>query len=459
MRMAPWLMAVASTVHVASGSYLADSRAAVDQVNRAFDRATPGLTCRFSPASVPAFLSSAPGSLADTIQYAGTIGDQAITMVLRTSESDLSGFYFYETFRAPIQLRGRTSTRGFTLAEFGDAREPARSTGTFEGSAHPSHLTLRGMWRSPDAKRSRRFTLRRTRRPANRQVLFTWDRVSPTQSGEGWQDAIDYSPTTGELVYLEGPDVLGIFNLSTMKARTLLNFSSQVEQYPSRPGGPVPAGASSVGHVVVSHAGDRVAFNAGPRDFQDIYVMGTGDVRPRRLTDSPGDFLKDGRFFYGYLHPKFSPDDRTLLFEDLHGEDPNNRVVVVNTAGGPVQKLGEGYSEMAYWSADGTRICTYSDARTARKIVYEIPSGTAAVGGNDSYYDRERPCRIIADAASLETCAVPANNHEFESDQLYRGSGDHLSQRWVTPDVVINTYDLFENRRPGYRIQVVRFLN
>jgi hypothetical protein len=91
---------------------------------------------------------------------------------------------------------------------------------------------------------------------------------------------------------------------------------------------------------------------------------------------------------------------------------------------------------MPYWSAEGTRICTYSDARTARKIVYEIPSGNAAVGANGSYYDKEKSCRIIADAASIETCDAPANNHEFESDHLYRGSGDRLSQRWVAPDVV-----------------------
>ena len=71
-----------------------------------------------------------------------------------------------------------------------------------------------------------------------------------------------------------------------------------------------------------------------------------------------------------------------------------------------------------------------------------------------SLNDRESSCRSIADAASIETCDVPYGNDVFQ------GSGERLlSQRWVTPDVVINSYELSEPGRPGYRIQVVQLLN
>ena len=74
--------------------------------------------------------------------------------------------------------------------------------------------------------------------------------------------------------------------------------------------------------------------------------------------------------------------------------------------------------------------------------------------GADSSWDndRERLCRSIADASSIETCDVPEGNEAFGAGSR----GVVLSQRWVTPDVVINTYELNQRGRPGYRIQVVQ---
>ena len=79
--------------------------------------------------------------------------------------------------------------------------------------------------------------------------------------------------------------------------------------------------------------------------------------------------------------------------------------------------------------------------------MYDARSGTATVEeASPSSPDRDTRCRLIADVAS------------FADDRRFRGSGEHLSQRWVTPDVVINRYELSAGR-PGYRIQVVQLLD
>lgn len=381
--------------------------------------------------------------------------------MLRTTTPLVSGYYFYDTIEQPIQLRGRLTDRGFTLTEFGDLRKPSNSTGIFELSPTSSTDGLRGMWRSPDRKRSLRVGLKRIPPTVEHQILLTWERRSQSGVFEPWQADVDYSPTRNQLIYLEQPSVVAAFDLSEMRRKAVAGFEPETRSYPLRQGGLVPVGPPSVHHVVVSHTGDRIAFSAGPENFPDIYVMDVGDSRPTRLTDSMGDFEKERTHFYDYSRPKFSPDDRMLLFQILHGPDPNNRVAVIDASGGPMHVLGEGYAERAYWSADGTRVCTYSDARTARKIVYDVLSGKATAGGIDSIdvHDRERSCRSIADAASLETCDVPEASEVFDHGRLFRGSGERLSQRWVTPDVVINFYELSDAGRPGYRIQVVQRFN
>ena len=92
--------------------------------------------------------------------------------------------------------------------------------------------------------------------------------------------------------------------------------------------------------------------------------------------------------FYLHSRPKFSPDDRTLLFDSHGNVFPNTSLAVVNPAGGPTQTLGEGYSETAYWSADGTRICT--SGRAERKIMYGFPSGRASIGRDMSVLRRRQ---------------------------------------------------------------------
>jgi hypothetical protein len=462
-RLRPWIVTAAFVACLAaSDSYPLEGRTAADQANQSPETPASSLTCRFPSERQPAFLIGAPRVDASAVRYSGTIGNKAITMALWKSGSDLTGFYFYEQFRASIQLRGRTGSRGFTLTEFGDVLEPWRTTGAFEGSDDTSNDTLRGTWRAPNGARRVRFTLTRTPQKVDHQILITWERRAPG-GYRPWQAAVDYSPITNQLIYLEQPDILSLFDLSTMTSRRLLKFDSAVRDY-AQP--EYPAGPPYIAHVVLSHAGDRVAFSAGTRgglSFEDIYVMNLVDAVPRRLTDSLADFLKT-RMFYLYSRPKFSPDDRTLLFQDLHSNvSPNTSLVVVSVAGGSTQTLGEGYSETAYWSADGTRVCTSGGAE--RKIAYEFPSGRASVGRDMSHYDEEKACRAIADAASRETCAAPTNS-DFESDRLFHGpyeptrrGGYHISQRWVAPDVVVNTYDLSGNPNPGYRIQVVRLLN
>lgn len=447
------LIATAWAVWVANDTYRAAGPAAAGQTDQ-IDGAPQGLTCRIATPHPPSFLSPASSPRADIRHYSGTIGSRAVTMMLRTIDRDLSGHYFYATIEQPIQLRGRLTDRGYTLTEFGDLREPSNSTGTFDISTTPSTDALHGTWRSPDGKRSPQVAFDSVPPTREHRILVTWERRSGNDRFEAWQRIADYSPVRNELIYLEQPNVVAAFDLSTMRRRHLFEAATETVTYSMPHGSLMTVGPPRVYDVVVSHAGDRVAFTAGPEPFRDIYVMGIDDARQTRLTDSLGDFMKEGKSFFHYGQPKFSPDDRMLLFQILHGPVPdNNDVAVISAAGGPVQALGEGYAERAYWSADGTRVCTYSDARTARKIVYEVPSGRATVGADSSWdNDRERLCRSIADAASIETCDVPEGNEAF-------GAGSRavvLSQRWVTPDVVINTYELDQRGRPGYRIQVVQ---
>jgi len=125
----------------------------------------------------------------------------------------------------------------------------------------------------------------------------------------------------------------------------------------------------------------------------------------------------------------------------------------------PARTLGEGYAERAYRSADGTRVCTYSDSRTARKIVYDVPSGRATIGGASSFYDdRERSCRSVADAASIETCDLPTGNDAFGEERLFRGSGAHLSQRWVAPNVKSSRQFPLVHHSRGAWLEGVRLL-
>jgi len=473
----PWkrlslsLVAVGCAIYATSDFDWAGNRLAANQNTQTTAQAE-ALTCRFpSAARPPAFLSRAPRSGDSVHQYSGTIGTRSVTMLLRQVDGDLSGYYFYAAFRSPIQVRGRATPRGFTLTEYGDLRQPWRTTGFFDAFQSLANASIQGTWRSENGTKSFRFALNRDATRLDREVLFTWDGGT----------SMDYSPTTNQLVFLEQPDTLGIFNLSTMSRRTLLKFRSHVTGFP-RPDGRVwPVGGATVSAVVMSHAGDRVAFNGGPESFQDVYVMRTAgdDTRPLRLTDSLGDFSKEMNSFYQYSNPKFSPDDTMLVFQIFHGPvsdtDPNNRIAVVNSTGGAVRTLGEGYAERAYWSADGTRVCTYTQILTDRKIVYDVRSGQAFVGDRGSYLkSSDRTCRTIADAASVETCNEPADSEDFEIDRLYSGSGRLVVQRWVTPDIVINTYELplrftaeRAPARPGRRtwpgldsrFQIVRFLN
>jgi hypothetical protein len=410
------------------------------------------LTCRIPNAHPPAFLATAARTPDGVQQYTGTIGRRTVTMLLEANAGgDLSGSYSYDRIDQPIQLRGRLAERRLTLTEFGDLREPSKSTGSFEMATAPPSGALRGTWRSPDRTRSLRARFGRMPAAAERRVLFTWERRSQFDGDGSWLGDVDYSPARGELVYLEAPNVVAALDLSSMRRRTLLALGPETRSIPARLGGFLLPGPTRVRHVVVSHAGNSVAFSAGPDDFPDIYVMGMTDTRPTRLTDSMGDFHNGGQtYFYRYWKPKFSPDDRMVLFQNGNGPGPSNRIALVGAAGGPIQTLGEGFAEHAYWSADGTRVCA-TDGRTSKKIVYAVPSGTATVGALGSAdSDRERSCRSIADTASIETCEVPDRHAIF---------GAAFAQRWVRPDVVINFYDLTLRGRPGYRIEVVQLLN
>lgn len=437
-------------------------RARASQSDQAVGSLQLDLSCVLPTEIQPAFLlNSKASSETQIFHYSGTIGNQRIVMMLRQFRRQLSGFYFYERFRAPIQLRGQVQNGTISVTEFGESRDPGRITGTFETSGDPTSRSLTGTWLSPHKERRLPFTLSKTEPPPDGgDILLSWDRFSLTGSYEAWARNVDYSPVTNELIYLEEPNVLSVLDLSTMKSRKLYQFEFPLKEVPSRVGAMV-VGKSTIGHVVVSHSGEKVAFSAGTGYpvLSDIYVMGIREARPLKLTDSLGDFMNGQTLFYPYDHPKFSPDDNTVLLERFGGNDRNQssaNVYVVEALGGTVRALGEGYSERAYWSADGSRVCTYSDSRTARKIVYEVPSGRASVGGTGSY-DRDEPCRIIADAASAQTCETPPNNLDFESERLYQGIASRPVQRWVTPDIAINTYEL--SSPPGYRIQIVRTLN
>jgi hypothetical protein len=299
-----------------------------------------------------------------------------------------------------------------------------------------------------------------TKEPSLRhRVLLTWERRSASGGFQPWQDEVDYSPVRNELIYLEQPNVVAALDLFSMRRRILARLGPEAPDPRLRPGQPPLVDPWMVQHIVVSHAGDRLAFSAGPFTFPDIYVMGLGDPRPLRLTDSTGDFEKQPPYFYYYWAPQFSPDDRLVLFTINHGPAPNGQFAAVPASGGPVQRLGQPFAEPPYWFVDGTSGCTYSDGRSSGKIVYDPRSGTARVDeGASSSPDRKQRCRLIGDVASIDTCSEPAGNDPFEEDRRFRGSGEHLSQRWVTPDVVINRYELSAGQ-PGYRFQVVQLLD
>lgn len=312
------------------------------------------------------------------------------------------------------------------------------SSGAFRAAQADTALTCRIPNARPPAFLSPSPGTRGTPRDGDEpRVLLSWERRSQSNGDWSWLADVDYAPARNELVYLDAPNIIVARDLSSNRRRTLLTLDA----------------SQTVRHLVVSHAGDRLAFSAGRDYFPDIYVMGMTGASPTRLTDSIGDFEKGGRsYYYTYSLPKFSPDDRMLLFQILHGPDPNNRIALVGVSGGPVRTLGEGYTEAAYWSADGTRVCTNSDARTAKKIVYDVASGRAtvgAVGSSDRHPDAS--CRVIADTASIDTCEVPRRYSVWR--------GDAVSQRWVRPDIVINFHELESPGRPGYRIEVLRFLN
>jgi len=376
--------------------------------------------------------------------------------MLQATARDLSGYYIYDAIEQPIQLRGRLTDRGLTLTEFGDLREPATSTGSFEMAGSFPGDALRGTWRSPGGTRTLRARLDTNEPFLRHRVLLTWER-RPTSGGfQPWQQEVDYSPTRNELIYLEQPNVVAALDLFSMRRRILARLGPPSP--PLRPGELPLVDPWMVQHLVVSHAGDRVVFSAGPLTFPDIYVMDLGDPRPVRLTDSMGDFQRQPPYFYYYWAPQFSPDDRLVLFTIVHGPAPNSQFASVPASGGPVQRLGQPFAEPPFWFVDGTSTCTYSDGRSPRKIVYDARSRTATVEeASPSSPDRDTRCRLIRDVASVDTCIEPAGNGPFAEDSRFRGSGEHLSQRWVTPEVVINRYEL--STGPGYRIQVVQLLD
>ena len=220
-------------------------------------------------------------------------------------------------------------------------------------------------------------------------------------------------------------------------------------------------GSPAVGAMMLSHGGDRIAFSAGPPTAPDVYVASLDAPQPLRLTDAAGDYKKDGTYYFRHMWPKFSPDDKTVLFQTLSGgaslTHPNNSVSVVSAAGGAIQRLGEGYSERAYWSADGSRVCSYTQRQN--RVVYEVASGRAFVAPTDSALrDPERACRIIAAAASLDTCEEPRAVDDLTDDRLYHGGGERPARHWLTPDIVLTTYEWRQGGRPGYRIQLARAL-
>jgi hypothetical protein len=417
------------------------------------------LTCRLPNAPPSAFLSAAAGTRGAIRRYSGTIGNRPVTVMLQATARDLSGYYIYDAIEQPIQLRGRLTDRGFTLTEFGDLREPSTSTGSFDMAGSFPADALQGTWRSPGGTRTLRVRLDTNEPFLRHRILLTWERRAASEGFQPWQEEVDYSPARNELIYLEQPNVVAALDLFSMRRRILTRLGPEAPHSPLRPGQPPLVDPWMVQHIVVSHAGDRLVFSAGPLTFPDIYVMDLGDPRPVRLTDSMGDFQKQPPYFYYYWVPQFSPDDRLVLFAINHGPRPNTQIAAVPASGGQVQRLREHFDEPPYWFVDGTSTCTYSDGRGPRKIVYDARSGTARVDeGSSSSPDREKRCRLIGDVASIDTCIEPAGNDPFADDSRFRGAGAHLSQRWVTPDVVINRYEL-SGGRPGYRIQVVQLLD
>lgn len=91
-------------------------------------------------------------------EYAGTIkGTIAIRMTLAVEGQRVTGSYFYEKYKKPIQLAGAVDPDGTVLLIEGDGR--GAETGRFEGR-FTAGGAFEGSWSSPDGVKQMPFSVR-----------------------------------------------------------------------------------------------------------------------------------------------------------------------------------------------------------------------------------------------------------------------------------------------------------
>lgn len=126
--------------------------------------------------------------------------------------------------------------------------------------------------------------------------------------------------------------------------------------------------------------GQRIAFNAGPDEEGDIYVMGADGSRRTRLTFAAGENER----------PRWSPDGRRIAFNS--SRKGNVDIYVMNADGSEQMPLttDEADDARADWSPDGRRIVFDSERDGNREIYVMEADGSNKVRlthhpGTDGY--------------------------------------------------------------------------
>jgi len=130
-----------------------------------------------------------------------------------------------------------------------------------------------------------------------------------------------------------------------------------------------------------SSDGEHIAFRS-QRDGGGIFIMGATGESVRRLTD------------FGF-NPKWSPDDRSIVFGEEDVPSPLNRNLVsalwvADVGSGETHKIYEGDGVEPSWSPDGRTIAFWGLPRgTGKRILYTMPAtgGTPQPLNDDDYFN------------------------------------------------------------------------
>ncbi len=142
-------------------------------------------------------------------RYAGTIDDNiAVHLALERKGTEISGWYYYDSQRIRLTLRGEASGNSFFLKEYD---ENGNSTGSFQGT-FAADGAVEGYWRAPDGA---------TRLPFRANALSV--------PGPGQVAKLDYSSLPAEFTVSFSPGRPYIVSVGA-RSKTSYGFELKVYQ-------------------------------------------------------------------------------------------------------------------------------------------------------------------------------------------------------------------------------------